>query len=104
MGRLFGHKRYDDILEEIETQGGWVEYEDEAADADEVIEEYAEEDSEELIEDEDDFDEEFEDVDDLDEEEGSGVEPEVSAFEESDEEEPEDALYNMVVGLLEEET
>ncbi len=47
MGRLFGHKRYDDILEEIEAQGGWVEYE---------------------------------------------------------EEESEDALYNMVVGLLEEET
>ena len=29
MGKLFSHKRYDEILEEIEAQGGWGEDEEE---------------------------------------------------------------------------
>lgn len=48
MGRLFGHKRYDDILEEIEAQGGWVELEDEELAVSGVEEVY----EEELVEDE----------------------------------------------------
>ncbi len=48
MGRLFGHKRYDDILEEIEAQGGWVELEDKELAVSGVEEVY----EEELVEDE----------------------------------------------------
>ena len=84
MGRLFGHKRYDDILEEIEAQGGWVELEDEELAVSDVEEVYEEElavpDVEEVYEEE------------LVEDE----QPESEG-------EPEDSLYSMVVDLLEED-
>ena len=84
MGRLFGHKKYDDILEEIEAQGGWVELEDEELAVSDVEEVYEEElavpDVEEVYEEE------------LVEDE----QPESEG-------EPEDSLYSMVVDLLEED-
>ena len=93
MGRLFGHKKYDDILEEIEAQGGWVELEDEELEAAVVDEELDTSKADEETGDEADFLE----ADFVEAEQSEDVE----AVEEAAE--PEDPLYSMVVDLLEED-